>query len=116
MVNLVRNYYHSKKFCIITPYDAQRAAIQKALKQEEHPWEHVFNVDSFQGNEADYVLISVVRSNRTGFLNSRNRTNAMLTRCRKGMVIVSSRLFLRGVARWTLIGRLCEYWAMQEGP
>ncbi|KAE9391146.1 hypothetical protein BT96DRAFT_832490 [Gymnopus androsaceus JB14] len=49
IVHLVRHYYHSKKFCIITPYDAQRSSIQKQLKQERLPWEDVFNVDSFQG-------------------------------------------------------------------
>ncbi|KAE9397707.1 P-loop containing nucleoside triphosphate hydrolase protein [Gymnopus androsaceus JB14] len=49
IVHLVRHYYHSKKFCIITPYDPQRSFIQKRLKQEDLPWEDVFNVDSFQG-------------------------------------------------------------------
>ncbi|KIK52413.1 hypothetical protein GYMLUDRAFT_77825 [Collybiopsis luxurians FD-317 M1] len=112
MVDLVRNYYQSLNFCIITPYDAQRAEIQKSLKEEKLPWEHVFNVDSFQGNEADYLLISVVRSNGVGFLKSLNRTNVMLTRCRKGMVIVSSRPFLRSVAHDTLLGS--EAWVEAE--
>ncbi len=60
---------------IITPYDAQRALIERQLKDDGLPWEHVFNVDSFQGrrpldwifelqayaictgNEADIVLV-----------------------------------------------------------
>jgi len=49
LINLVRRYYGAKNFCIITPYDAQRSAIEKALKAEQLPWETVFNVDSFQG-------------------------------------------------------------------
>ncbi|KAJ3839482.1 P-loop containing nucleoside triphosphate hydrolase protein [Lentinula raphanica] len=49
IVNLVRNYYQKMDFCIITPYDSQRAEIEKRLKAEELPWEKVFNVDSFQG-------------------------------------------------------------------
>ncbi|KAF9066201.1 P-loop containing nucleoside triphosphate hydrolase protein [Rhodocollybia butyracea] len=49
IVDLVRNYYRNASFCIITPYDAQRAAIERALKAEGLPWENVFNVDSFQG-------------------------------------------------------------------
>ncbi|KAJ3772165.1 hypothetical protein FB446DRAFT_704063 [Lentinula raphanica] len=36
-------------FCIITPFDSQRAEIEKQLKAERLPWEKVFNVDSFQG-------------------------------------------------------------------
>ncbi|KAF8064440.1 P-loop containing nucleoside triphosphate hydrolase protein [Lyophyllum atratum] len=51
MVNLVKTYYKYKDFCIITPYDAQRAAIERQLKLDPEglPWERVFNVDSFQG-------------------------------------------------------------------
>ncbi|KAF8517303.1 P-loop containing nucleoside triphosphate hydrolase protein [Hysterangium stoloniferum] len=49
IVHLVQNYYKKEEFCVITPYDAQRAAIAKALKNARLP-EMVFNVDSFQGN------------------------------------------------------------------
>lgn len=49
VVHLVRSYYKQTDFCVITPYDAQRAAIEAQLKRENLPWEHVFNVDSFQG-------------------------------------------------------------------
>jgi superfamily I DNA and/or RNA helicase len=35
---------------IITPYDAQRNALEQALKEEDLNWEDkCFNVDSFQG-------------------------------------------------------------------
>ncbi|KAJ7213060.1 P-loop containing nucleoside triphosphate hydrolase protein [Mycena pura] len=46
--HLVRRYAH-KEFCVITPYDAQRAAIERQLKAENLPHETVYNVDSFQG-------------------------------------------------------------------
>ncbi|KAI0359312.1 P-loop containing nucleoside triphosphate hydrolase protein [Trametes cingulata] len=51
VVNLVRNYYHKYKldFCIITPYDAQRATLTRALEAASLPSEKVYNVDSFQG-------------------------------------------------------------------
>lgn len=49
VVHLVRHYYQRKNFCVITPYDGQRAALEKQLKAEGLPWERVFNVDSFQG-------------------------------------------------------------------
>ncbi|KIK52417.1 hypothetical protein GYMLUDRAFT_967551 [Collybiopsis luxurians FD-317 M1] len=42
--------------------------------------------------------------------------NVMLTRCRKGMVIVFSRSFLRGAASRTLLGQLCAYLTVKEGP
>ncbi|RPD58061.1 P-loop containing nucleoside triphosphate hydrolase protein [Lentinus tigrinus ALCF2SS1-7] len=50
IVNIAKTYYKNAHFCVITPYDAQRAAISAALKAAgvaRH--EHVYNVDSFQG-------------------------------------------------------------------
>ena len=133
IVHLVKNYYQKTNFVIITPYDAQRAAIQTSLENEGLPWDSVYNLDSFQGmcrilptflmtlifeigNEADYVLVSVVRSSQPGFLTSINRMNVLLTRCRKGLVIVSSRSFLEhcGGSR-TLLGDLVNYWRNQCG-
>ncbi|KAJ7691104.1 AAA domain-containing protein, partial [Mycena olivaceomarginata] len=110
--HLVRRYAQSgRKFCVITPYDAQRAAIERQLEAEDLPHNAVYNVDSFQGNEADYVLVSVVRTEAAGFLRSLNRMNVMLTRAKKGMVIVTSSLFLRsGDGARTLLGRLAQYW------
>lgn len=52
VVNLVRHYYRSQAFCIITPYDAQRGAIEMQLKAEGLHWECVYNVDSFQGKSS----------------------------------------------------------------
>ncbi|KAF7350700.1 Nucleoside triphosphate hydrolase protein [Mycena sanguinolenta] len=109
--HLVRRYSQAgKEFCVITPYDAQRAAIERQLKAENLPHHAVFNVDSFQGNEADYVLVSVVRTQAPGFLRSLNRMNVMLTRAKKGMIIVTSSSFLQSNGAQTLLGRLARYW------
>lgn len=69
----------------------------------------------FAGNEADFVIVSVVRSSRAGFLNSLNRLNVLLTRCRKGLVIVSNRNFLgfNGEGSRTLLGKLVAYYRSQ---
>ncbi|EIW53904.1 uncharacterized protein TRAVEDRAFT_75854, partial [Trametes versicolor FP-101664 SS1] len=99
-----------KDFCIITPYDAQRAEIARHLRAEGLQWDKVFNVDSFQGHEAQYVVISAVRTAAPGFLRSRNRANVMLTRCKRGMVLVSKRDFLIGPGRTTLLGELAQRW------
>jgi hypothetical protein len=69
-----------------------------------------------QGNEAEYVIISVVRTTGPGFLSSQNRVNVMLTRCQAGMVIVTNRVFLRTTgAQFTLLGSLAQYWANRHG-
>ncbi|KAI0251225.1 AAA domain-containing protein [Lactifluus subvellereus] len=108
--------YHQRKldFCIITFYDPQRAAITRALKAEDLPSERVYNVDSFQGNEADYVILSSVRTQQAGFLNSEPRMNVALTRCRKGMVVVTDKRFLQGAGRCTLLGQLCHAWSQHR--
>ncbi|KAI0644848.1 AAA domain-containing protein, partial [Trametes meyenii] len=98
-------------FCVITPYDAQRAEIAGQLKALSLPWEDVYNVDSFQGHEAPYVIISTVRTSAPGFLRSQNRINVMLTRCERGMVLVSNRRFLTGPGRSTLLGELALQWS-----
>lgn len=110
IVHLVRHYYCDKEYRIITPYDAQRAAIIESLKAVNLPSDRVFNVDSFQGNESDYVLISVVRNQKIGFLSSDNRINVMLTRAKKGMVIVANQGFIDGLAKKTLLGKMSAHW------
>ncbi|KAF8462632.1 AAA domain-containing protein [Russula ochroleuca] len=97
-------------FCIITFYDPQRAAIIKALENAGLQSERVHNVDSFQGNEADYVILSSVRTWRPGFLRSQPRMNVALTRCKKGMVVVTDKCFLEKMGKSMLLGKLCHAW------
>ena len=54
----------------------------------------LLHTDFPPGNEEDYIIVSLVRSNALGFLNSLRRTNVMLTRCKLGMYVVSSLNFL----------------------
>ncbi|KAL5478689.1 hypothetical protein ACEPAI_1966 [Sanghuangporus weigelae] len=114
--HLVRHYYKGKDYCIITPYDAQRNLLHKTMEAASLRYDNIYNVDSFQGNEADYVIVSVVRSMSPGFLKSRNRVNVMLTRCKLGMVIVTSRAFMQqGNVKGTLLGAMHQYWETNYG-
>lgn len=58
------------------------------------------------GNEEDHIIISLVRSDKVGFLNNARRTNVMLSRCRRSMVICTSRAFVDNIAGSTLVGTL----------
>ncbi|TFY82728.1 hypothetical protein EWM64_g1283 [Hericium alpestre] len=115
IVRLIRFYYQHTDFCVITPYDAQRAAIVRTLEAENLPSNRVFNVDSFQGNEADFVILTPVRTNSAGFLNSKQRMNVALTRFKKGMVIVTNECFVSGAGQNTLLGRLAAHWEQEDG-
>ncbi|KAG8994071.1 hypothetical protein FRB94_010188 [Tulasnella sp. JGI-2019a] len=114
IVHAVRNYYSELKFCVITPYDAQRKALDTALKKASLP-SNCYNVDSFQGNEEEYILISTVRTSGTGFLDLDNRVNVMLTRCKKGMVIFTHKGFIRRDAAHSLVGILAQEWVRRRG-
>lgn len=65
----------------------------------------VGTIDSFQGNEADLVLLSLVRNNpRTGlgavgFLREKARMNVALSRAKDQLVIVGSLDFLKEAVR-----------------
>ncbi|TKC98028.1 AAA domain-containing protein [Polyangium fumosum] len=66
-------------------------------------------VDRYQGHEADIVMLSFVRTERPGFLNSPNRLNVALTRARYQLVLVGDRLFLaRQTGRAPLCALLAE--------
>ncbi|PKC62485.1 P-loop containing nucleoside triphosphate hydrolase protein [Rhizophagus irregularis] len=57
-------------------------------------------VDNFQGEEANIIIVSLVRNvsksgniskyDSIGFLNSKNRTNVLLSRARKGMYLIGN--------------------------
>ncbi|EPQ54331.1 hypothetical protein GLOTRDRAFT_106780 [Gloeophyllum trabeum ATCC 11539] len=98
-------------FRLITPYDAQRGLLEKLLKASGLPWQDkCFNVDSFQGNEEDNVIISCVRSQKIGFLSNLRRTNVMLSRCKRGMFVITSKQFLHGIASSSLMGKMAAEW------
>ncbi|KAJ7170748.1 P-loop containing nucleoside triphosphate hydrolase protein [Mycena crocata] len=98
-----------QSYRIITPYDAQRALLEKELESSKIPWEDtVFCVDSFQGNEADHIILSLVRTEKIGFLAEKRRVNVMLSRCKKGMRICTNRAFVEGKAKETLVGLLAR--------
>jgi AAA domain len=118
-----------KDYRIISPYATQTSKIQTELKEKEMDWEDkCFNVDSFQvnvhsrilidvvqhpdqGNEADYIIISLVRTEAMGFLQNNRRANVLLTRCKKGMFVMTSReLMMKDRSRGTLLGKFAYTW------
>ena len=84
---------------IITPYEGQRAYIVNymqrsgSLRPQLYKEIEVASVDSFQGREKDFIILSCVRSNEhqgIGFLNDPRRLNVALTRARFGLVILGN--------------------------
>lgn len=81
---------------VISPYKEQVRLLKENLEQGELSGGpnmdlNVNTIDSFQGQERDVIIISLVRSNsknEIGFLADYRRMNVAMTRARKRLVII----------------------------
>jgi regulator of nonsense transcripts 1 len=93
---LSSNHVNGARIGIVTPYAAQRVRIYEEIestvkRKAKRPM--VASVESFQGAERDYIIISCVRSNdeqNIGFLTDPRRLNVSITRARMGLIIVGN--------------------------
>ena len=98
---------------IVSPYAAQVRAIKKLLQPnagkrtrfdapaapDSEAAIEVCSIDGFQGREKEVIVFSCTRANlmgNVGFLADRRRVNVMLTRARRGLIIVGHLRTLRG--------------------
>jgi len=108
---------------IVTPYNAQIRAIQRALAERGLTGLRVGTVDKFQGREAPVVIYSMATSSADEaprgleFLYDRHRLNVATSRARAMAVIVASpdliRVSCRTPHQMTLVNALCRAW--EEG-
>ncbi len=103
---------------VLSPYGRQRRALDEAISDELNKklshlkmfrspssngqWCHT--VDSFQGSEADVVVVSLVRNNHhssiqsaLGFLSDARRMNVLLSRAKWQLILIASTEFLKEV-------------------
>ncbi|KAL3148087.1 hypothetical protein ABBQ38_15521 [Trebouxia sp. C0009 RCD-2024] len=97
----------AKDIGVITPYTGQVRAIRAALEQQRPSLAtgqlDVKSVDGFQGQEKDVIIFSAVRANeqgRVGFLSDRRRLNVALTRARRGLIVIGSKITLSHDPTW----------------
>jgi len=110
------------RVCFVTPYRRQREAIEDALKMRLGPGVladvSVNTVDSFQGQESDVVVLSLVRAaapppeaagaappavalrHALGFVTDVRRMNVALTRARRALWILGSAASLAASPEW----------------
>jgi superfamily I DNA and/or RNA helicase len=95
----------SGSIAFISPYSAQ---VEAARQQLPAQW-RISTIDSFQGQESDQVVISLVRSNEDGvigFLKDYRRMNVALTRARQQLWIIGDSATL---SRDPFYDQLIEY-------
>lgn len=121
---LLQQGYTAKQIVILTPYLGQLTLIRNKLPQsrigkldrnellaageavgkqdgDENNDVRVATVDNYQGEEADVIVCSLVRSNSNGsigFLSERERVNVLLTRARHGMILIGDMSTLTGAS------------------
>lgn len=94
---------------VITPYEGQRAFLvsymQRAgsMQSQLYADVEVASVDSFQGREKDFIILTCVRSNDRqgiGFLKDPRRLNVALTRAKYGVVVLGNARVLSKQLLW----------------
>jgi len=73
---------------VISPYDDQVALIKRMLRVDGL---EIKTVDGFQGREKEVVIVSFVRSNKSGtigFLSDLRRLNVSITRAKRKLVLI----------------------------
>ncbi len=93
---------------IVTPYDSQKKKLRKEVGNMISNYPQLFlinsssnknsicsvdTVDGFQGMDKDLIIFSSVRSNpkgSIGFLKDPRRLNVMLTRAKRGLIVVGN--------------------------
>lgn len=92
-VYLVYNGLLPEQITVLTFYNGQAKLIRRLFKRHEFLQGHntkVSTVDSYQGEENDIILLSLVRNNarnQIGFLSNINRACVSLSRARRGFYI-----------------------------
>lgn len=77
-----------EELAIISPYDDQVSLLKTLLPVEGL---EIKTVDGFQGREKEVVIVSFVRSNRSGeigFLSDLRRLNVSITRAKRKLVLI----------------------------
>lgn len=109
------------KVVVLTLYEAQRSLISGMLGEEGMGEEiFVYNADSFQGQEAEVVLISLVVGARvSGFAADRRRACVLLSRARRELFLFGNLEAIHGRRRpfcslsygnniWMSLAKYCQ--------
>ncbi len=101
---------------VLTGYGLQRSTMErrftnalKTCRNIEVEWN---TVDAVQGRQADIVIYSVTRSNRTGkigFLKETSRLNVALSRCKQNLILVGDHVFFGAASGENPFKRVLRY-------
>lgn len=124
--NMLRGGVTPDQIGVVTPYEGQRVHVINQmvrtgpLRSDLYKDIEVASVDSFQGREKDFIILSCVRSNELqgiGFLRDPRRLNVALTRAKYGCIIIGNARLLAKNALWnSLLQHYMDRGCLVEGP
>ena len=105
---LLKQGYKSTEITVITPYTGQVACLKNEFTRLKIKGVHIVPVDCYQGEENDIILLSLVRSEKPGFVKDENRVCVALSRAKKGFYCIGNfDLFARYSRLWrNIIGSM----------
>lgn len=99
---LLTQGYDPDQITVLTPYSGQVACLKEKMDSLNIQSLRIVPIDNFQGEENDIILLSLVRSIKSGFVKEENRICVALSRARKGLYVIGnfSSLFTRESKTW----------------
>jgi intron-binding protein aquarius len=104
--------YPSEKISILTTYQAQKQLIREILRKRclysNDPNKknifgkpkHITTIDKFQGQQNDYILVSLVRTDHIGYLKDIHRLIVFLSRARFGLYVFGHHSLFEKCPTW----------------
>ena len=112
VMHMLREGCKASEISVLAMYDGQVSLLRRLLREEGLEIA-CSSVDRYQGDENNFVLISLVRSNKqskAGFVSERNRLIVALSRARCGVYLFGNDLLLREKSReWTQAGMSARF-------
>ena len=106
---LCQQGYKPEEITVITPYTGQMFRLQDVFRGNKIVNVRITPIDSYQGEENEIILLSLVRSNEEnipGFVKESNRICVALSRAKRGFYCIGNfQLFRRCSKLWRTIAR-----------
>ena len=97
-LHLINQGYAPTQITILTAYSGQLLKVKKIMPKTDFEGVRIVNIDNFQGEENDIIILSLVRNNSfksVGFLKEPNRVCVALSRARLGFYCFGNFKMLR---------------------
>ena len=101
---LLQQGYREEQVTVITPYTGQMYNLRDKFLGNGLQNIKITPIDSYQGEENDIILLSLVRSEKPGFVKDENRICVALSRAKHGLYVIGNfNLFCSSSNLWRSI-------------